>query len=150
MVAVLACSFCGFTGPTLTCRGFSCSELLCSESKYYCEECCSKQEATKRWAHSECSSQWPPTRVVYPPPSPLPPPPCSLRVKVLPQILVLHLKRFKYMEHVGRFVKLSYRVAFPFELKLFNTVSAPCISHPHSPPHLTPPPSSPVGLCSRP
>ena len=77
---------------TRSLKGFSCSELLCSESKYYCEECCSKQEATK-----------------------------SLRVKVLPQILVLHLKRFKYMEHVGRFVKLSYRVAFPFELKLFNT-----------------------------
>ena len=63
------------------------------ESKYYCEECCSKQEATKR-----------------------------LRVKKLPQILALHLKRFKYMEHSNRYTKLSYRVVFPWELKLFNTV----------------------------
>lgn len=63
------------------------------ESKYYCEECCSKQEATKR-----------------------------LRVKKLPQILALHLKRFKYMEHSHRYTKLSYRVVFPWELKLFNTV----------------------------
>lgn len=74
-------------------RIFSTSETLSVESKYYCEECCSKQEATKR-----------------------------LRVKKLPQILALHLKRFKYMEHSHRYTKLSYRVVFPWELKLFNTV----------------------------
>ncbi len=74
-------------------RIFSTSETLSVESKYYCEECCSKQEATKR-----------------------------LRVKKLPQILALHLKRFKYMEHSNRYTKLSYRVVFPWELKLFNTV----------------------------
>ena len=74
-------------------RIFSTSETLSMESKYYCEECCSKQEATKR-----------------------------LRVKKLPQILALHLKRFKYMEHSNRYTKLSYRVVFPWELKLFNTV----------------------------
>ena len=70
------------------------------------------------------------------------PSPHSLRVKVLPQILVLHLKRFKYMEHVGRFVKLSYRVAFPFELKLFNTVSAVTTPSCHSPPLPSPSPQS--------
>ena len=86
----------------------------------------------------ECSRQQHPTT--------LPLPPCSLRVKVLPQILVLHLKRFKYMEHVGRFVKLSYRVAFPFELKLFNTVSALTTPSTTPPPLSSPPP--PVGLCS--
>ena len=75
-------------------REFSSSEMLAMESKYYCEECCSKQEATKR-----------------------------LRVKKLPHILALHLKRFKFMEQTQRFTKLSYRVAFPWELKLFNTVS---------------------------
>lgn len=29
-------------------RGFSNTETLCSEHKYYCEECRSKQEAHKR------------------------------------------------------------------------------------------------------
>ena len=75
-------------------RTFSSHERLCSESKYYCEQCCSKQEATKR-----------------------------LRVKKLPLILALHLKRFKYVEQFNKFVKLSHRVVFPWELKLFNTVS---------------------------
>ena len=76
-------------------RDFSSSETLSTEYKYYCEECCSKQEATKR-----------------------------LRIKKLPQILAFHLKRFKYMEYSQRYTKLSYRVVFPWELKLFNTVSA--------------------------
>lgn len=46
-----------------------------------------------------------------------------MRVKKLPQILALHLKRFKYTEQLKRFTKLSYRVVFPLELRLFNTVS---------------------------
>ena len=79
---------------------FSSHERLCSESKYYCEQCCSKQEATKR-----------------------------LRVKKLPQILALHLKRFKYVEQYNKFTKLSHRVVFPWELKLFNTVSSPLSRH---------------------
>ena len=44
-------------------------------------------------------------------------------MKKLPKILALHLKRFKYMEQLQRYAKLSYRVVFPFELRLFNTVS---------------------------
>ena len=68
---------------------FSTSETLTAEYKYYCEQCCSKQEATKR-----------------------------LRVKRLPQILALHLKRFKYVEQNHRYNKLSHRVVFPWELKL--------------------------------
>lgn len=36
-------------------------------------------------------------------------------------ILALHLKRFKYMEQLQRYTKLSYRVVFPLELRLFNT-----------------------------
>ena len=84
----------GNEGVWPSCRVFSAHERLCAESKYYCEQCCSKQEATKR-----------------------------LRVKRLPLILALHLKRFKYMEHFNKFVKLSHRVAFPWELKLFNIVS---------------------------
>lgn len=44
-----------------------------------------------------------------------------MRVKKLPMILALHLKRFKYMEQLQRYTKLSYRVVFPLELRLFNT-----------------------------
>ncbi|UYV60209.1 hypothetical protein LAZ67_1000406 [Cordylochernes scorpioides] len=80
------------TSITHCLRGFSDMETLCSEHKYYCENCCSKQEAQKR-----------------------------MRVKKLPMILALHLKRFKYMEQQNRHTKLSYRVVFPFELRLFNT-----------------------------
>uniref|UniRef100_A0A914W418 Ubiquitin carboxyl-terminal hydrolase n=1 Tax=Plectus sambesii TaxID=2011161 RepID=A0A914W418_9BILA len=72
-------------------RVFSNMETLCSEQKYSCENCCSKQEAQKR-----------------------------MRVKKLPQILALHLKRFKYVEQLNRYTKLSYRVLFPLELRLFN------------------------------
>jgi ubiquitin carboxyl-terminal hydrolase 12/46 len=73
-------------------RGFSSTETLCSEHKYFCETCSAKQEATK-----------------------------CMRLKKLPKILAIHLKRFKYVDQVGRHTKLSYRVVFPFELRLFNT-----------------------------
>lgn len=46
-----------------------------------------------------------------------------MRVKKLPMILALHLKRFKYMEQYNRHIKVSHRVVFPLELRLFNTVS---------------------------
>lgn len=36
------------TSITHCLRGFSNTETLCSEHKYYCENCCSKQEAQKR------------------------------------------------------------------------------------------------------
>jgi Ubiquitin carboxyl-terminal hydrolase len=45
-----------------------------------------------------------------------------MRVKKLPHVLALHLKRFK-LEQPNRSIKLSYRVVFPLELRLFNTVS---------------------------
>ncbi|XP_029382705.1 ubiquitin carboxyl-terminal hydrolase 12 isoform X1 [Echeneis naucrates] len=80
------------TSITHCLRGFSNTETLCSEYKYYCEQCRSKQEAQKR-----------------------------MRVKKLPMILALHLKRFKYMDQLHRYTKLSYRVVFPLELRLFNT-----------------------------
>lgn len=87
------------TSITHCLKGFSSTETLCSEHKYFCETCCSKQEAQKR-----------------------------MRVKKLPKILALHLKRFKYMEQLQRYAKLSYRVVFPFELRLFNT-SDDAINH---------------------
>lgn len=45
-----------------------------------------------------------------------------MKIKKPPHILVIHLKRFKYMEQLGRYKKLSYRVVFPLELKLTNTM----------------------------
>lgn len=45
-----------------------------------------------------------------------------MKIKRLPNVLTLHLKRFKYQEDVQKYIKLTYRVAFPFELRLFNTV----------------------------
>lgn len=71
---------------------FSNMEMLCGECKYYCENCSSKQEAEKR-----------------------------MRIKKLPRILALHLKRFKFVGTLNKFVKLTYRVVFPFELRLLNT-----------------------------
>ncbi|KAF9932880.1 hypothetical protein FBU30_007039 [Linnemannia zychae] len=74
-------------------RQFSASEMLCHKDKFYCDECCGLQEAEKR-----------------------------MKIQQLPNILSLHLKRFKYQEALQKYVKLSYRVSFPLELRLFNTV----------------------------
>lgn len=47
-----------------------------------------------------------------------------MKIKKPPHILVIHLKRFKYIEQLGRYKKLSYRVVFPLELKLSNAEDA--------------------------
>ena len=72
-------------------RNFSANESLRGENKFFCDTCCSLQEAHKR-----------------------------MRIKRLPNVLALHLKRFKYIEQLQRFKKLSYRIAFPIDLKLTN------------------------------
>ncbi|GBE77176.1 hypothetical protein SCP_0100480 [Sparassis crispa] len=74
-------------------RQFSASEMLCQKNKFFCDSCCDLQEAEKR-----------------------------MKIKKLPNVLALHLKRFKYQEDLGKYIKLTYRVAFPMELRLFNTV----------------------------
>ncbi|CAI9287066.1 unnamed protein product [Lactuca saligna] len=74
-------------------KNFSSTETLNAEDKFFCDKCCSLQEAQKR-----------------------------MKIKKQPHILVIHLKRFKYMEQLGRYKKLSYRVVFPLELKLTNTM----------------------------
>lgn len=79
------------TSLTHCLRVFSKTETLGSEHKYYCENCCSKQEAQKR-----------------------------MRIKKPPKILALHLKRFKYVEVQNRHTKLTSRVVFPLELRIFN------------------------------
>ncbi|KAJ1030299.1 hypothetical protein NDA16_001209 [Ustilago loliicola] len=73
-------------------RQFSASEMLRSRNKFFCDSCSGLQEAEKR-----------------------------MKIKKLPNLLALHLKRFKYEETVQRYVKLAYRVVFPQELRLFNT-----------------------------
>ncbi|GLU20464.1 hypothetical protein SLE2022_366650 [Rubroshorea leprosula] len=74
-------------------KNFSSTETLNAEDKFFCDKCCSLQEAQK-----------------------------MMKIKKSPHILVTHLKRFKYIEQLGRYKKLSYRVVFPLELKLSNTV----------------------------
>lgn len=73
-------------------RNFSSTELLEKQDKFSCDVCCSLQEAERR-----------------------------MRIKRLPRILALHLKRFKYVEQYAKYKKLSYRVVFPLELRLYNT-----------------------------
>lgn len=88
---------------------FSASEMLCARNKFFCDTCSGLQEAEKR-----------------------------MKIKKQPNVLALHLKRFKYEESMGRvsrlnrhvftidlhsrqFVKLAFRVVFPMELRLCNT-----------------------------
>lgn len=80
------------TSVTSCLRNFSSTETLCSDNKFKCDTCSSLQEAHKR-----------------------------MRVKRLPTILALHLKRFKFVEQYNRHIKVSHRVVFPLELRLFNT-----------------------------
>jgi len=71
---------------------FSSIETLSRGDKFFCDKCCSLQEAQKR-----------------------------MKIKKLPKILVVHLKRFKFIEQIQQYKKLSYRVVFPMELILQNT-----------------------------
>ncbi|KAK9496176.1 hypothetical protein V1508DRAFT_407892 [Lipomyces doorenjongii] len=73
---------------------FSASELLCQNNKFHCDCCCGLQEAQRR-----------------------------IKIKRLPRILALHLKRFKFTEDMQRNMKLFYRVVFPFHLRLFNNTT---------------------------
>ncbi|OAY64319.1 ubiquitin carboxyl-terminal hydrolase 4 [Ananas comosus] len=82
------------TSITSCLKNFSSTETLNAEDKFFCDKCCSLQEAQKR-----------------------------MKIKKPPNILVIHLKRFKYIEQLGRYKKLLYRVVFPLELKLSNTIS---------------------------
>lgn len=80
------------TSVTACLRQFSASETLRSRNKFFCDGCSGLQEAEKR-----------------------------MKIRKLPAVLALHLKRFKYEEETQRYVKLAYRVVFPLQLRLFNT-----------------------------
>lgn len=73
-------------------RKFSAEEMLCERNKFHCDNCGGLQEAEKR-----------------------------MKIKRLPKILALHLKRFKYTEDLQRLQKLFHRVVYPYHLRLFNT-----------------------------
>ena len=73
-------------------RKFSEEEMLCERNKFHCDRCGGLQEAEKR-----------------------------MKIKKLPKILALHLKRFKYTEDLQRLQKLFHRVVYPYHLRLFNT-----------------------------
>eukprot|EP00741_Cyanophora_paradoxa_P011239 tig00020554_g10858.t1 len=87
------------TSLTYCLKSFGAVETLGGNDKFFCETCRCLQEAQRR-----------------------------MRVKRLPRVLALHLKRFKYIEQLQarrhnparRYKKLSYRVVFPLELKVCN------------------------------
>jgi ubiquitin carboxyl-terminal hydrolase 12/46 len=77
-------------------RNFSSMETIKGEDKFYCDHCNSLQEAQK-----------------------------CLKIKTLPKILILHLKRFKFSEKLNAYKKLQDRVTFPFELKFSQQQEVP-------------------------
>lgn len=70
-------------------RQFSASEVLNGRNKFYCDICQGLQEAHKR-----------------------------MKVRVAPEVLTLHLKRFKYSEQHNTNTKLQYRVQYSKYLRL--------------------------------
>ncbi|KAL1908248.1 hypothetical protein Sste5344_006006 [Sporothrix stenoceras] len=73
-------------------RKFSAEEMLCERNKFHCDHCGGLQEAEKR-----------------------------MKIKRLPKVLALHLKRFKYSEDYTKLEKLFHRVVYPYQLRMFNT-----------------------------
>lgn len=74
-------------------NSFTKPERLGGENRFFCDFCACKQEAERRTL-----------------------------IKHTPQVLICHLKRFKYSEEFRRYTKLTYRVAFPSQLRLENTI----------------------------
>eukprot|EP00049_Salpingoeca_infusionum_P026828 m.28215 g.28215 ORF g.28215 m.28215 type:complete len:410 (-) comp9025_c0_seq2:180-1409(-) len=64
-------------------------ETFDGDSKYFCDTCQCKQEAERRY-----------------------------RIKQAPQVMVLHLKRFRYSESLGDMTKENCRVTYPTTLRL--------------------------------
>jgi len=82
------------TSLTHCLKHFSSTEKLTGQNLFFCEKCNDKTEAEKR-----------------------------IKIKKLPMTLVLHLKRFKYIEEMNKYKKLGYRVVFPLEMRLGNTTN---------------------------
>ena len=79
---------------TYSLNNFSRLETLTHQNKFYCNTCSSLQEATK-----------------------------TIKLKDLPEILVINFKRFKYDENVDKMVKLFDSISYPSTLRLFNTTT---------------------------
>lgn len=80
------------TSVTSCLKKFSAEEMLCERDKFHCDNCGGLQEAEKR-----------------------------MKIKTLPSILTLHLKRFRFTEDFQRLQKLFYKVVYPYHIRLFNT-----------------------------
>lgn len=80
---------------TYSLNNFSKLETLTHQNKFYCNTCSSLQEATK-----------------------------TIKLKKLPEILVINFKRFKYDETADKMVKLFDSISYPFKLRLFNTTDS--------------------------
>jgi ubiquitin carboxyl-terminal hydrolase 9/13 len=84
-----------FSSVTACLLRFSEEEMLCERNKFHCDRCGGLQEAEKR-----------------------------MKLKTLPKILALHLKRFKYTEDLQRLQKLFHHVSYPYYLRLLNTTDS--------------------------
>lgn len=73
-------------------RAFSASEFLREKNKFFCEKCNGLQEAERR-----------------------------MKIRKLPLVLALHLKRFKFEQEIQRHVKLQHVVRYETTLRLGNT-----------------------------
>ncbi|ODQ77604.1 hypothetical protein BABINDRAFT_163332 [Babjeviella inositovora NRRL Y-12698] len=82
-----------YSSITACLKDYSKQEILSQSNKFYCDSCQSYQEASK-----------------------------SMKLKRLPKVLTLHLKRFKYNETLQRNTKLFNTVSYPTDLRLFNTI----------------------------
>lgn len=80
---------------TYSLNNFSKLERLSHQNKFYCNTCLSLQEATK-----------------------------TIKIKKVPEVLVINFKRFKYDEKVDRLVKLFDSISYLHRLRLFNTKSS--------------------------
>ena len=74
-------------------KSFTKPERLFGDDKFFCDNCNCKQEAERKTL-----------------------------IKSTPQVLICHLKRFQYSEQLRRYTKLNYRVAFPSQLRMENTL----------------------------
>ena len=79
---------------TYALNNFSKKEILTQQNKFYCSKCAALQEALK-----------------------------TIKLKSLPEILVINLKRFKYDEEFNKVVKLFDTISYPLKLRLFNTTT---------------------------
>lgn len=97
-----------YSSITQCLKNFSAQELLSGNNKFFCDTCQLYQEALK-----------------------------SMRLLELPKVLMLHLKRFKYLEQLQRNTKLFNTVLYPLTLRLQDVLYElyACVVHIGGGPH---------------